>query len=191
MTDAYYLSTLAVMELPNHPRDRWPLLEPLLEEDQVEAKLGRCALPKARTIPIPLGICKWVDLVGYYFRMLTGSRVAVSTQDFPPTRDGLDILLLINDLYVFSARPLDGFPPGHISMSDPQRTWAGVAFTDTVKVQIYDPFSQGGQAYLGSTDIEVGFAGKKRVETPYDQDDLANVVIKVCLGFLCQLRRPC
>lgn len=63
-------------------------------------------------------------------------------------------------------------------MSDPQRTWAGVAFTDAVKVQIYDPFSQGGQAYLGSTDIEVGFAGKKRVETPYDQDELARVVVK-------------
>ena len=63
-------------------------------------------------------------------------------------------------------------------MSDPQRTWAGVAFTDAVKAQIYDPFSQGGQAYLGSTDIEVGFAGKKRVETPYDQEDLSRTVIK-------------
>ncbi|KAK9600612.1 transport between ER and Golgi ATPase protein [Aspergillus fumigatus] len=107
-----------------------------------------------------------------------GNLVAVSTQDFPPSRDGLDLLLLVNDLYVFSARPLDGFPPGHISMSDPQRTWAGVAFTDSVKAQIYDPFSQGGQAYLGSTDIEVGFAGKKRIETPYDQDELANAVVK-------------
>ncbi|PWY80297.1 vesicular-fusion protein sec18 [Aspergillus sclerotioniger CBS 115572] len=107
-----------------------------------------------------------------------GNLVAVSTQDFPPSRDGHDLLLLINDLYVFSARPLDGFPPGHISMSDPQRTWAGVAFTDTVKVQIYDPFSQGGEAYVGSTDIEVGFAGKKRVETPYDQDELGSAVIK-------------
>jgi len=63
-------------------------------------------------------------------------------------------------------------------MSDPQRTWAGVAFTDSVDVQIYDPFSQGGQAYLGSADIEVGFAGKKRVETPYDQDDLGSAVAK-------------
>lgn len=88
-------------------------------------------------------------------------------------------MLLVNDLYVFSARPLQGFPQGHISMSDPQRTWAGVAFTDSVKVQLYDPFSQGGQAYLGSTDIEVGFAGKKRTEVSYDQDDLANAVIKV------------
>ncbi|PYH82805.1 vesicular-fusion protein sec18 [Aspergillus uvarum CBS 121591] len=107
-----------------------------------------------------------------------GNLVAVSTQDFPPSRDGHDLLLLINDLYVLSARPLDGFPPGHISMSDPQRTWAGIAFTDSVQVQIYDPFGQGGQAYVGSTDIEVGFAGKKRVETPYDQDELASVVIK-------------
>ncbi|PYH74825.1 AAA family ATPase SEC18 [Aspergillus vadensis CBS 113365] len=107
-----------------------------------------------------------------------GNLVAVSAQEFPPSRDGHDLLLLINGLYVFSARPLDGFPPGQISMSDPQRTWAGVAFTDTVSVQIYDPFSQGGQAYVGSTDIEVGFAGKKRVETPYDQDELASVVIR-------------
>lgn len=99
-------------------------------------------------------------------------------RDFPPTRDGVDILLLVNDLYVFSARPHPDFPPGHISMSDPQRTWAGVAFTDAVKVQIYDPFSQGGQAYLGSVDIEVGFAGKKRVETPYDQDELGSVVVR-------------
>ena len=110
--------------------------------------------------------------------MLTVYRVAVSTQDFPPSRDGIDLLLLVNDLFVFSARPLHGFPPGHISMSDPQRTWAGVAFTDAVKAQIYDPFSQGGQAYLGSADIEVGFAGKKRVETPYDQEDLSRTVIK-------------
>ena len=109
---------------------------------------------------------------------MTVIRVAVSMRDFPPTRDGVDILLLVNDLYVFSARPHPDFPPGHISMSDPQRTWAGVAFTDAVKVQIYDPFSQGGQAYLGSVDIEVGFAGKKRVETPYDQDELGSVVVR-------------
>lgn len=107
-----------------------------------------------------------------------GNLVAVSPSDFPPTRDGLDLLLLVNGLFVFSARPYPNFQPGHISMSDPQRTWAGVAFTDSVNVQIYDPFSQGGQAYLGSADIEVGFAGKKRVETPYDQDDLGNAVVK-------------
>ncbi|KAJ5594777.1 uncharacterized protein N7459_000985 [Penicillium hispanicum] len=108
-----------------------------------------------------------------------GNLVAVSPQDIPPSRDGNDVLLLINDLYVFSARPLDGFPPGLISMSDPQRTWANIGLRDAIKVQLYDPFSQGAQAYLGSADIEVSFASvKKRVETPYDQDELANAVIK-------------
>jgi vesicle-fusing ATPase len=93
-------------------------------------------------------------------------------------------LLLLNDLYVLSARPLDSFPQGCISLSDPQRTWAGVALTDSVKAQIFDPFVQGGQAYLGSTDIEVGFAGKKRTDTPYNQDDLAAAVTKVSFVFL-------
>jgi vesicle-fusing ATPase len=117
--------------------------------------------------------------VSQTFQLLTGLSVAVCTRDFPQARPGSDILLLINDLYVFSARPLDSFPQGGISFSDPQRTWAGVALTDSVKVQMYDPFSQGGQAYLGSSDIEVGFAGKKRTDMPYDQDELSNVVIKV------------
>lgn len=106
--------------------------------------------------------------------------VAVSPQDIPPSRDGTDVLLLINDVFVFSARPLDGFPPGLMSMSDPQRTWANIGLRDAIKVQLYDPFSQGGQAYLGSADIEVSFASaKKRVEAPYDQDELANAVIRV------------
>ncbi|KAJ5924661.1 hypothetical protein N7466_008848 [Penicillium verhagenii] len=108
-----------------------------------------------------------------------GNLVAVSPQDIPPSRDGTDVLLLINDVFVFSARPLDGFPPGLMSMSDPQRTWANIGLRDAIKVQLYDPFSQGGQAYLGSADIEVSFASvKKRVEAPYDQDELANAVIK-------------
>ncbi|KAJ5717508.1 hypothetical protein N7488_003154 [Penicillium malachiteum] len=108
-----------------------------------------------------------------------GNLVAVSPQDIQPSRDGTDVLLLINDLFVFSARPLEGFPPGYMSMSDPQRTWANVGMRDAIKVQLYDPFSQGGQAYLGSADIEVSFASvKKRVEAPYDQDELANAVIR-------------
>ncbi|KGO51322.1 ATPase, AAA-type, core [Penicillium expansum] len=108
-----------------------------------------------------------------------GNLVAVSPQDIPPSRDGTDVLLLINDLFVFSARPLDGFPSGYMSMSDPQRTWANIGLRDAIKVQLYDPFSQGGQAYLGSADVEVSFAStKKRVETPYDQDELAQAVIR-------------
>lgn len=104
----------------------------------------------------------------------------MSPHDIPPSRDGSDIYLLINHDYVLSAKPFDGFPPGHISFSDAQRTWAGIALTDQVQVELYDPFKHGGQAYLGAMDVEVGFAGKKSTETPYDQDDLAQAMIKVC-----------
>lgn len=50
---------------------------------------------------------------------------------------------------------------------------------DSVKAEIYDPFSRGGQAYLGSADVEIGFAGKKRTEVPYDQDELGAAVARV------------
>ncbi|KAF3491200.1 vesicle-fusing ATPase [Arthroderma uncinatum] len=62
-----------------------------------------------------------------------GNLVAVSPRDIPRPRDGGDVLILVNGLYVFSARPLEGFPQGHISMSDPQRTWAQIALTDMVQ----------------------------------------------------------
>lgn len=52
-------------------------------------------------------------------------------------------------------------------MSDAQRTWLRVALTDIVEVQPYDPFSSGPQSYLGSMDVEVGFAGKKGTDVPY------------------------
>jgi vesicle-fusing ATPase len=67
---------------------------------------------------------------------------AVSDRDFAPSRDGGDIYLLINGQFVLSARPVPGFQPGQISMSDAQRTWMQVALTDTVEVAPYDPFSQ-------------------------------------------------
>ena len=56
----------------------------------------------------------------------------------------------------------------------------GVALTDTLTVDEYNIFSQGNQAYLGSMDIEIGFASKsKQPQTPYDQDDLAKEVVRV------------
>lgn len=83
-------------------------------------------------------------------------------------------------MFVVSARPLDQFQPGTIGLSEPQRTWMGIALTDQVQAEIYDVFSQGAQAYLGSLDLEVGFASKtKTPQTPYDQDDLAKEVSKV------------
>ncbi len=107
--------------------------------------------------------------------------VAVSPMDIPPSRDGSDVLLLLQGAYVVSARPYDGFAPGQISLSEAQRTWMGIALTDIVNVEMYDPFSNGGQAYLGAMDMEIGFASQKKQEQkPYDQDELAKVVTGVC-----------
>lgn len=72
-------------------------------------------------------------------------------------------------------------------MSEAQRKWAKIGIRDTIKVQLFDPFSQGGQAYLGAADIEVSFASnlpKKKPEAPYDQDELAQAVIKVCYTYV-------
>jgi vesicle-fusing ATPase len=102
--------------------------------------------------------------------------VAVSSLDFP-SRDGGELSLLINGKFVLSARPHDNIQQGHIGLSDPQRTWMNIALTDLVDVEMFDQFSQ---SYLGSMDIEIGFASKnKKVEAPYDQDELAKIVTQV------------
>ena len=108
-------------------------------------------------------------------------RVAVSPLDFPPPRDGGgDFYILLNDLYVLSAKRYDGFPQGQLSLSDPQRTWASIALMDVVDVKLYDHFQEGGR-YVGSIDAEVGFAARKTTETPFDQDDLAGTFVKVSM----------
>ncbi|KAK6612542.1 Vesicular-fusion protein sec18 [Botrytis cinerea] len=108
-----------------------------------------------------------------------GNLSAVSPMDFPPNQDGSDIYLILNGMFVVTARPLDGFPPGCISLSDPQRTWCNVGMLDRINAETYDPFYQGPQAYLGALDVEVGFASaKKFTDVPYDQDELASVFIK-------------
>lgn len=44
--------------------------------------------------------------------------------------------------------------------------------------ELFDPFAQGGKAYLGSVDVEIGFASSsKKTDTPYDEDELANVFV--------------
>ena len=130
-----------------------------------------------------LGICKCLgdlDPLRTIPVMLSPVSCAVSTQDFPPSRDGSDPYLLLNDKYVVTARPTEYFPPGCISLSDPQRTWCEVGLRDIIKTELYDPFSHGAHSYLGSLDVEVGFASLKKItETPYDQDVLADEFIKL------------
>ena len=96
-----------------------------------------------------------------------GNLCAVNSSDVPPSHDGQDVYLLVNGGYVISARPIASFERGRISLSDAQRTWLQIALTDVVEVQPFDPFSSGPQSYLGSIDVEVGFAGKKSTDVPY------------------------
>lgn len=111
---------------------------------------------------------------------MTHIRAAVSSADIPPSRDGRDIYLLLNGRYVLCAQPLDQFQRGTIGLSEPQRTWMNVAFTDLVQVEFYDGGAQGGEMLLASADIEVGFASQKKINpNPYDQDDLAKHVISI------------
>ncbi|KAL3482314.1 P-loop containing nucleoside triphosphate hydrolase protein [Aspergillus californicus] len=108
-----------------------------------------------------------------------GNVVALSPQDFPPSQFGHDdILIIINGLYVFSARLFDGYPQGHVGMSSIQRPWAKAGFRDSLDVRIYDPFRQGGEAYLGSADVEVKFAGRSKTDALLDQDELAMSMMK-------------
>lgn len=47
--------------------------------------------------------------------------------------------------------------------------------------ELYDPFSSGGKAYLGSLDMEIGFASpNKKTEVPYDEDELSKIFIDTC-----------
>lgn len=50
---------------------------------------------------------------------------------------------------------------------------------DELRGELYDPFAHGHAAYVGSIDVEVGFASaRKLVDTPYDQDELASLFIR-------------
>ncbi|SMY25723.1 unnamed protein product [Zymoseptoria tritici ST99CH_1A5] len=115
-------------------------------------------------------------------KALTYSNIcAVSQEDIRPSPDGNDVHLLLNGQFVLNARPLPGFPRGQISLNEIQRTWMRIAVTDVVEVEMFDPFRQGAQSYLGAMDIEIGYAGTKAPAgaPPFDQDELADAVTKV------------
>jgi len=103
--------------------------------------------------------------------------VSVSPADFP---DGKDHYLILNRQFVVTARPHPQCPPGSIGLTDAQRTWASISLgpNEIVDVQEYEHFSQPKQAYLSAINAEVGFAGKRPVDTPFDQDQLADAFTK-------------
>ncbi|KAM0459336.1 hypothetical protein ACHAPV_005518 [Trichoderma viride] len=116
-------------------------------------------------------------------RLIYGNVCAVSAEDFPPRPDRSDYYILLRagqppGEFVVTATPIPGFPRGCISLSDPQRTWCGVAMRDVFTGEVYDPFASGGKAYLGSLDLEIGFASlTKKTEAPYDEDELNKIFV--------------
>lgn len=107
----------------------------------------------------------------------------MSPNDFPPSRDGSDIYVritggMISGDYVVTARPTPGFPDNCISMSDPQRTWCGIGMLDEIMGEVFDPFRTGTPPYVGSMDVEIGFASTKKIsDQQYDQDKLTEIFI--------------
>ncbi|KJZ80200.1 hypothetical protein HIM_00050 [Hirsutella minnesotensis 3608] len=140
-------------------------------------------LPKAGGDPIQLRIEKVSDRT-LQTELIYGNLCAVSPEDFPPSRDGTDLYILIRGgrpngqgpvgEYVVTAKPVSGFPRGCITLSEPQRTWIGISLREPFTGELYDPFSAGAAVYLGSLDVEIGFASQnKKTETPYDEDELS------------------
>ena len=139
--------------------------------------------PVSRGRPVSLRLQKIADKT-LQERYIFGNVCAVSPNDFPPNRDGSDVPIrltgsMMRGDYVVMGKPTPGFPDGCISMSDPQRSWCGIGMMDEIIGEAYDPFSQGGAIYIGSMDVEVGFASKtKIVDAAYDQDKLTEIFVR-------------
>lgn len=154
----------------------------------------QAAFRPARAPPVALRQYKISDKTQEW-RYIFGSLCAVSPNNFPPNRDGSPIYIRLVEIVeisgrarkvdvVLTAQPLSGFPDGHISLSEPQRTWLQVGQADQVFGELYD----GKQVALGAMDVEVGFARpNKIVETPFDQDELADLMYK---AFPTQIFQP-
>ncbi|KAK3941726.1 P-loop containing nucleoside triphosphate hydrolase protein [Diplogelasinospora grovesii] len=133
----------------------------------------------SRSRPVTLRLAKVEDKT-LQPQYIFGNICAVSPNDFP-NPDGTDLYIrltgrMLRGDYVVTARPTPGFPSGCVSLSDPQRTWCGVGMMDELVGELYDPASNGAPAYLGSMDLEIGFASaKKVVDIQYDQDELADL----------------
>jgi vesicle-fusing ATPase len=100
--------------------------------------------------------------------------VAVSPHDFRNEQ-----YVICDDQYVLSVKPTDDINPGYAGFSSAHREWAQWSLIDQVSIATYDPFAHGGAAYLGSLDVEIGFASKKISDESYDQDDLTKLFVRV------------
>ncbi|KAG5952689.1 hypothetical protein E4U53_000195 [Claviceps sorghi] len=119
---------------------------------------------------------------------------AVSQNDFPrdlrnpkhPNDGSAPFYLLLRcenpaREFVVMAQSFHQYAAGCISLTDPQRTWCQIGFTDVFSGEVYDPFASGNNVHLASIDVEIGFAlpEKKTTDIPYDEDDLSSEFQKI------------
>ncbi|KAK9447321.1 P-loop containing nucleoside triphosphate hydrolase protein [Limtongia smithiae] len=96
------------------------------------------------------------------------NRLIVSPQEYRS-----DQYVIVDDQFVFTTKA-EAMAPGTVGASGVQREWAGWSLGQTVTVTPYDPFRFGGQVYIGTLDVEIGFNSRNRVsDQAYDQDELA------------------
>ncbi|KAJ6256296.1 hypothetical protein Dda_8794 [Drechslerella dactyloides] len=98
--------------------------------------------------------------------------MAVNPDDFSKEN-----YVILDERCVVTVRPSPQIPRGMIGLGNAQREWGQWGLQDRVMIRKYDPFTSGKQAYLGSLDVEIGFATKKTTEESYDQDDLSKRLI--------------
>ncbi|KAK6527812.1 transport between ER and Golgi ATPase protein [Orbilia ellipsospora] len=99
--------------------------------------------------------------------------MAVNPGDFPE-----ETYVILDERCVITVRPSPQIPRNTIGLGNAQREWGQWGLQDRVSIRRYDPFTSGKQAYLGSLDVEIGFATKKTTEELYDQDELSKLVIR-------------
>ncbi|KAG0640512.1 P-loop containing nucleoside triphosphate hydrolase protein, partial [Tuber brumale] len=99
--------------------------------------------------------------------------VAVSQRDFPREQ-----YVICDGRYILTAQPISTIEPRYAGFYSAQRDWAPWSLTDRITIAPFDPFAQGRTPYLGSLDLEIGFAAKKISDEIDDQDDLTRIFIR-------------
>ncbi|WBW73969.1 secretory pathway ATPase Sec18 [Schizosaccharomyces osmophilus] len=82
--------------------------------------------------------------------------IVVSPMDFR------EQYIIVDNLRVFSTKPVPGFPQGCLGASQPHREWASWSLNQQVNVASYDPYGPNGAPYLSAAELEVEFQNRNR-----------------------------
>ncbi|KAL2913937.1 transport between ER and Golgi ATPase protein [Polyrhizophydium stewartii] len=106
--------------------------------------------------------------------------VYVSPVDFPPNCAHV----LIDETFAFSCRVDQKAQPGEILTGMFHRTFARLSVEQDVRVRPYDPLRESPNPYLGSVEIQVGFArrGVTQLSEYYDVGEMSTLFTRLFNG---------